>query len=327
MLAKMLSLSGATALCSRMRSNKLIVLNYHRIYGPRHVTEFDDDVFEHSVTTFRNQLLWLRERFEMIDENRLIQLAAGGDYQLDSNAVLVTFDDGYVDNYQLAYPILKELGVPAIFFVPYNMIEKRELGWWDLISWSIGKSKVDTAEFKGMSLDLRTPQSRVELAKSLHTYVKLNDYSQTKGIVQDLAQTLRVELPSQEAQSKELMTWEQLREVSDHGVAIGSHSMSHRILAQISDEDQAWEMAQSKRLIEEKLGKPVNSIAYPVGKKTSFNDISKQLAKQAGYKAGFSFYPGVYNGEIDDSFDIRRITLASEPALYKNEVVFPGVFF
>ena len=326
MLATLLNLCGITALYSRVRNNKLIILNYHRIAGANHATDFDNDVFGHSAATFRNQLLWLRDHFEMIDEARLIELATGGPFQLDRNSALITFDDGYADNYQLAYPILKELGVPAIFFVPYNMIENRELGWWDLISWAIHKTGVKSATYGGSVLDLSTDAQKAATAKSLHAYVKATDYSQTKDVVNDLAQVLEVELPGADVQSRELMTWEQLREVSRNGVAVGSHSMSHRLLSRISDEDQAWEMSQSKILIEQKLGLPVNSIAYPVGKQNAYNEASRRLAKEAGYKVGFSFTTGYYRGVVDDAFDIKRIALGTNPALYTSEVVFPGIF-
>jgi peptidoglycan/xylan/chitin deacetylase (PgdA/CDA1 family) len=123
------------------------------------------------------------------------------------------------------------------------------------------------------------------------------------------------------------MSWDQLKEVAANGISIGSHSISHRLLSQISDEEQSWEIKESKILIEERLGLPVDTIAYPVGQRTSFNGVTKRLALEAGYKVAFSFYPGSYSGAIDDLYDVRRIALSPDSGLYKNELVFPNLFF
>ncbi|MCG8667895.1 MAG: polysaccharide deacetylase family protein [Pseudomonadales bacterium] len=327
MLARLLNMFGVNFAVAKMKRNFLIVLNYHRIADHDHSTEFDNDVFEHSVDVFREQMVWLKQNFEILDEIHLVELAHSDNFELKRNAALVTFDDGYADNYTLAYPILKELGMSAIFYVPYSLIEDREVGWWDKISWLVYKTTKEKGNIRDIDLDFTSPHNRATSAKALHKYLKLNPYTDTKSIISELSEMLDVELPSVERQSKELMTWEQLKEVSDNGISVGSHSMSHRLLSQITEEEQSWEIKESKTLIESRLGKKVNTIAYPVGAVTSFNDTTKRLVKEAGYDVGFSFYPGSYKGKILDKFDIQRISTSSEFDLFKNEVVFPKIFF
>ena len=108
---------------------------YHRIKGERFFeSSFDDGVYVHNVMQFTEHMLWLKRKTTNLTEHELIDLVAGrvrprGPYSV------ITFDDGYVDNYILAYPILKRLDIPAIFFIPTQCIEERRLGWWDIISY------------------------------------------------------------------------------------------------------------------------------------------------------------------------------------------------
>jgi peptidoglycan/xylan/chitin deacetylase (PgdA/CDA1 family) len=326
-LGKIINNIGLNFVVRKLRNNNLIVINYHRISGANHHTDFDDDVFEHTAEVFRKQILWLKKNFDLIDQATLIELVSTGSFNFKGNAVLITFDDGYIDNYTLAYPILKEFGVPAIFFVPYSSIEDRKVGWWDSISWMVGKTALKRADYSNVKLDFTSAMSRSVSAKRLHSHLKVTPDSETKTLVAEMSKVLDVELPSLDRQSEELMSWGQLKEVAANGIAVGSHSISHRLLSQISDEAQSCEIKDSKRLIEEKLGLPVDTIAYPVGQKTSFNSVTKRLAQEAGYKVAFSFYPGSYSGSIDDLYDVRRIALSSETDVYMNELVFPSLFF
>lgn len=327
MLAKALCATGINYGVSKLRRNQLIVLNYHRIAGADHSTEFDNDVYEHTVEVFRRQVQWLSNHFEMLDESRFIEVATSGGFELKHNAALITFDDGYADNYELAYPVLKSLGVPAIFYVPCNLIESREVGWWDKISWVVGKTTQQSGEIRGIALDFRSPAARSHTAKQLHSYLKLNPYTDTHNLVEELSEMLGVPLPGKDIQAEQLMSWDQLRDAAANGIAIGSHSMSHRLLSQISVEEQVWELTESRRVIESRIGRKVRTVAYPVGQRTSFNEDTKRIAREAGYELGFSFYPGCYWGKVDDLFDVRRVALSPEDALFKNEVIFPKLFY
>ncbi len=104
--------------------------------------------------------------------------------------------------------------------------------------------------------------------------------------------------------------WSQLCEMSDSGlITIGSHTASHPWIPSVSvDEEKLWyELARSKEILEEGLGKPVDFLCYPSG---AFNDLAKETAKRAGYKGAFTTNPAKKSG-INDIYAIRRIKMSS----------------
>ena len=102
----------------------LTIFNYHRIRPdePDHTTPFDAGVYGPTASQFYEQMKWIRKYRKILSEADLISCLATGRTNL-KHRVAVSFDDGYRDNDTLAYPILKELGIPAFFFIPTAIIK------------------------------------------------------------------------------------------------------------------------------------------------------------------------------------------------------------
>jgi len=109
-------------------------------------------------------------------------------------------------------------------------------------------------------------------------------------------------------QSNELMTWDQIREVSKNGVDIGSHTHSHRVLNTIPITEQKEEMIVSQSIIGNEIGKKINLLAYPVGNYNHFSPETMKAASECGYVAGFSFNTGINYEKNFSQFDIKRIS-------------------
>src|SRR5260370_1733890 len=110
---------------------KLIVFNYHRIAPDARTftTPFDEGVFGPPPSIFEQQVAWLKRNMRLLSERELIGIIDSGRHPSEPCA-LITFDDGYLDNYTLAYPILNRLGAPAVFFLPSHLIVSRTPGLW-----------------------------------------------------------------------------------------------------------------------------------------------------------------------------------------------------
>jgi hypothetical protein len=116
-----------------------------------------------------------------------------------------------------------------------------------------------------------------------------------------------------EALGRELfVSWDDVRQMRQAGMAIGSHTHTHRILGRLSEADQREELAMSKAHLESKLGEPIETIAYPIGSRQAFSDLTKRLARELGYRVGFSFYGGINRPGHADPFDVRRIAVELE---------------
>ena len=107
------------------------------------------------------------------------------------------------------------------------------------------------------------------------------------------------------------LTHEQLTEMSDNGVFIESHAMTHRYLTELEDKTIEWELAESKQVLEEILGKPVSYLAIPSG---TYNKTVRQLAKKVGYKAVFGMLKGSNNLQ-SDRYALRRVVIGRDFSL------------
>ena len=146
------------------RSASLLVVNYHRLHaradhGP---TRFDDGVFDTDVETFRRQMQWLKASTVVLDEDELLSLGQGGELPRGTLYSAVTFDDGYIDCFTLAKPVLDDLGIRGIFFIPFDMMETRRLGWWDVAAYLLKSTthramQVDGADLRPARLTSPAP--------------------------------------------------------------------------------------------------------------------------------------------------------------------------
>jgi len=296
-LAYALYKSQLTNVFNVLRGPRLIVFTYHRIREDKE-TEilFDDGVYGPTASQFEDQMRWLNEYTKIITEDEAVDIIKNHRYP-SKPCSLITFDDAYIDNYTLAFPILQRLNVPAIFFVATKLINDCQLGWWDIIAYLIKKSNKTTIAHGSEYFFL--DKSRQAAIRYFQRCVKTGQANNPENLLTWLSNACDVPLPSTELQCKELMSWAQIKEVSQNKVAIGSHTNSHRILSTLSVEEQEHELSISKSILESKLGHEIRSISYPVGNYMCFTKDTQIIAEKCGYLVGFSFEPGEnYNSHI-----------------------------
>jgi peptidoglycan/xylan/chitin deacetylase (PgdA/CDA1 family) len=144
--------------------------------------------------------------------------------------------------------------------------------------------------------------------RKLHDWMKLRPPTETTGLVDELSNACGVAPPPPSLRDQQLMTWDQIREASRGGVAIGSHTHTHRVLANLSEEEQRWELSQSKAALESKLGLPLRTLAYPVGGYQNFTAVTMRLARDCGYQGAFSFHTGINLPGDGNPYNLRRIS-------------------
>src|SRR5580658_6908786 len=138
LLARLCYKAGLTRVLEALPQRRtLIILNYHRI-GNAEETLFDSGVFSATAEQFDSHIAYLKRRFHMATLEEVFAIVGGG--ALRGPSVLITFDDGYLDNYTLAFPILRTHGVEAVFFLPTAFIGTGKLPWWDVIAYMIKRS-------------------------------------------------------------------------------------------------------------------------------------------------------------------------------------------
>jgi peptidoglycan/xylan/chitin deacetylase (PgdA/CDA1 family) len=224
------------------------------------------------------------------------------------NTVVITFDDGYRDNYLNAFPILKDLSIPATIFLATDSIGSQRVLWHDRVFSAFRETRVEVLDDFGNNSQ-RYPLSTVEeklLAQGefLNFLWSLNDQDRLFWIdflVEKLQVMDRKEVPGL------MLSWEEIRIMHENGISFGSHTMTHPILSKLPLDRAREEIQKSKRVIEERLRTPIRTFAYPKGSGDDFDDSTKRLLKEAGYACAVTTKFGA-NESGQDLFDLRRAT-------------------
>lgn len=290
LLAQMLASTGCGWLLRRMGPwsswNGLLVLNYHRIGTPGD-SPWDHDLWSCTQEEFDWQVRYLKSHFDIISPSDLDQVS------LDSRDrfVMITFDDGYRDNYEMGFKVLKSHGVPATFFLATGFLDQPHLSWWDETAWIVKSTKKQTLSLpkwlkQEITLDPVNPHPAIR--QLLKTYKSLNSDLATAYLT-DIRTELEVgETPHHMAHDM-WMTWDMAREMQVGGMNFGSHTVSHPIMSRIPLERQRWEVAESRRRIGQELGTEPVIFSYPVGGQTTCTDETITCLQELGVKWAFRF--------------------------------------
>ena len=238
--------------------NALITLAYHRIGVRGETSPLAESLFGPDAETFSGQIAWLSQNSSPISEADLLDCIERH-RPFPKRATLVTFDDGYRDNFTQAAPILKRYRVPAIYFIS-TAVRKREPFWWDELAWILRETKADRATLCGSALDL-SKDGRQRLLNSLTEYFKRTDASTRTLLIRELQRGLKIGSVPLELAESTLMTVEQVRALTDYGISVGCHTVSHPCLSRLAPEAQETELQQSKTELESWTGRPCVSVA------------------------------------------------------------------
>ena len=290
---------------SMPRQDVLIVLNYHRI-GNASESPYDPGVFSATAEEFDWQIAYVKRRFSLITLDEAIAMVTGG--LPFRTSVLITFDDGYLDNYSLAFPALRSRGAQGVFFLTTSFVGTNHVPWWDVIAYIIKNSRKSAIQLQypeRIEFDLRRHGVNEVIMRVLQLY-KRPDVRLQERFIQELETACESSAPSSNAE-RCFMNWQEAREMQQGGMAFGSHTHTHEILSKLPVDRQLEEARQSREALEMQLNRRVDVLAYPVGGRNCFTPDTIRALKSCGYRAAFSFYGGFNRpGEIQP-FNICRV--------------------
>ena len=214
------------------------------------------------------------------------------------NAVVITIDDGYKNVYDYAFPLLKKYQIPATFFVTTNFIDQTDWLWPDKVKWLLNNTntKETHIEFDGF---------RTELCFGALNHLCLNlENAKKLRFIEHLAKQLDVTLPVNTPSEFAACTWQELKEMQSNGIEVGSHTLSHPSLGQVSVDQAHLEIEQSLAVINSNLGDVARTFCYPNGQPTDYNASILKIVEAAGYKAGVTAFPDIL--ELKKAFAWRR---------------------
>ncbi|MGO9085995.1 MAG: polysaccharide deacetylase family protein [Candidatus Sulfotelmatobacter sp.] len=284
---------GMFALARSMSADMARILMYHNFSG---ATGTDSD--EVSATAARTQLAYLRRHFHVIHLSRLVeQLSSGA--PLQKHTAALTVDDGRRNFYELLFPLLREFQMPATFFVVSSFIRREDWVWTDKVLW--------LAEQPFRSEDLAP--NRID-----HFFQKLNCLRPEirNERMSAVAEAMRVSIPNEPPPKYAPCSWSELREMADSGlVEIGSHTVTHPILASLTDEECWSELITSRAQIEQGLGRKVESFCFPNGKPSDYRPSQLSQIREAGYTSAVLSRFGLA-GKESSVYELPRIGISGK---------------
>ena len=285
------------------------ILMYHRV-EPKKNSWF----FPYSITTsdFETQLKYLLKHYTILSLEELVENI----YKrkpISKKAVVLTFDDGYKDNYLYVYPILKKYGVPATIFLTTGPIDSGELFWWDKITYVLRHTIREVLTLDGIdSYPLKSNNERLRAASTLIKGLAKLPEPQKSLLIEKIVNMSGVNIPA--GLGKEInLTWDEVREMSHGGIAIGAHSVTHPLFSILSPEEVKKEIIQSKKDIEGKIDRAVTAFSYPGGK---YSSETTQFLKDSSFQCALTSVPGM-NTSISNPYELGRIIGGWTYAVFK----------
>jgi peptidoglycan/xylan/chitin deacetylase (PgdA/CDA1 family) len=328
-LAWSLEMIGVPRLLERISASQqpvLVVLTYHRIAVPgRWSNPYYDPVISASPEAFEAHMSLVARRFcsvtlEQLHDQYTLKAASS---RTGKPVVLVTFDDGYRDNFETALPILSKFDVPAAFFIPTRFLDRPVLPWWDHVAYVLKQTQVrrlalrrhlDDPDPVEICLDCDSDERgrTAAIMQVIHLFLE-GAIPEEGWFLAQLQEQAYVSLDAQALGRDLFMSWAQLRALNTAGMSIGSHGHTHMALERLDDEAQRFELSESKRILETGLGREVAAVAYPFGWQGTFTSRTQQLADEAGYRLGFSSLEGVnHPGSANfESLCVRRLNVGA----------------
>jgi len=244
---------------------------------------------------------------------------------LPPNPVLVTFDDGYRDNAEVALPILQKHGVSAVFFVTTQYVTDRRLFWWDRASLLMKRTQREVLELTypvKRRIEVGTDErSRAKGLKNALAPVKAHFGLDVRRYLDELEAATGVAFGRAEETKladQHVMSWDQVRSLRDGGMAVQSHTRSHRILGTLDEAALADELGGAREELMAQLKSDVFAVAYPVGRGLACAPTARMAIRKAGYELGFSNGTGLNQVLRFDPLDVKRLSL---------EVDLPDAYF
>lgn len=286
---------------ARVAKSGTVVLTLHRVL-PDSEYEAADSQRGMAVRarTFKALLGYLRQQCQCV---LLEQAEPESSVQSqDRPRVALTFDDGWKDNFETAFPIARDLGLPFTVFLCPQMIPSNGKN-----GWSSKFVSLWWAARRAGKLALVRTLAGGGIGGSVDKLLERLEQTSTEDretFIAELESELKPYTGAAPATPAQLLNWQQVKQMSEEGVSFGSHTNTHPVLTEITLNDARKELAESKTVIEHEL-KSCPWFAYP---NSEVSESVRELVSQTGYRRAFTNSPGIWE-QNTDPFSIPRINL------------------
>jgi peptidoglycan/xylan/chitin deacetylase (PgdA/CDA1 family) len=283
--------------------NTLTIVMYHAVVrSPRNVYYWG--LVDES--SFRGQMEYLKSHFEilpLVDAVRRLR-----SHGLSRPTVAITFDDGYQNNYEVAFPILRAMSLPATIFLVTGLLDTDATLWTCRLHHALTETRKPSLVWNGSRFDLSKPDHRAESSVTIRTKLKDLQHPQLVTEIRSIIQKLDVDpdcaLPV--ASPFRMLTSRAVIDMANSGlVEFGAHTHTHTLLSRLSPDEQREEIERSVSAVQELTGRPCELFAYPNGKAKDFDKETMTILQQNDVRIAVTTMTGP-NNEQTPLLELRR---------------------
>lgn len=300
---------------TRFFSNKIgpgtIILCFHRVVE-KEVDFYSSPGSQVLLEKFKEQIKQFTRIFHFIRLSELVENLKND--RMPANQMVLTFDDGFRDSYTHVFPLLKEQGLPAVFFISPKMLGSRNLLWqnepWYLLNAHQHQKRF---QWKGREWDLSSRQGKAEAHYFMKKTLFQSDSDEREGLLEDIRKRFHSPDPPESSNAALMLSKEDIaRMTATRLIEFGAHSMNHPLLSQCSREELDDEIRQSKSELEFATKQDILFFAYPFGE---YSPESIASLKKNHYVAAVTTKEGIVRRE-DNVFTLNRINVVRDDTAY-----------
>ncbi|UCC80215.1 MAG: polysaccharide deacetylase family protein [Candidatus Zixiibacteriota bacterium] len=288
-----------------------------------------DDWTQIHPDEFKKQMLYIKENYDVISISDMLDIFKNKKTRL--HLAVVTFDDGYRSVYETAFPILRELGIPATVYITSNFIgnDRKDVRfiWPDYVRVLLVSSRlstIDLSHFKLGNLDISDPLRQRISVNRIIEHLKLIGSSEKNNIISYLEEKSPGMIDHDLFPAYHPMTWEEVKRLSTSDlISIGAHTRNHPILSRIKIDELEGEISGSKQDIENRIETDVHDFAYPNGRMIDINDEAIEIAKR-GFRSAVTTFDG-HNRPDRNPYLLGRVGVGRNLAVDNFKLVLAGI--
>lgn len=288
----------------------LRILCYHRVADPARTPGLDPSLVSATPKTFRSQMRHLSRHYRVVTLDEVLAAFRGG-RALPHRAVLLTFDDAYRDFADEAWPVLRDLDLPATLFVPTAYPGRPDRAfWWDRLH-----RIMEGRNGPGPGEDSRQDGPRRPAPRKFRARLKGLSHQEAVAMV-DRLEASGPPPPSSSSEPPVVLDWDELRELGREGVSLGAHTRWHSALTRATEETIRAELRGSLEDLRSRVEDVPIIVSYPYG---LHDDRIIRIAREEGFDLGFTCLGGLNRVGRTDPLRLRRTTvnLRTTPLLFR----------
>lgn len=264
------------------------------------------------AATFRRHIRYLKKKkYNIISVDDLGDIIAAGK-EIPIYTVAITFDDGYRNVFDNAYPILQEYGISWSMFLTSGLMFDDGWLWLDKLEYMVATTKTEKVDILGQGYSLKSDRLKSKFFNFITNRLKNVDEESMSRIMEELILKLEVNVPQHPPGEYRLMNYEQVRQMArDKSVSFGAHTSRHTILILEKAEKAKRIILESKKQISEQLGQEIRLFSYPNG---SYNSQIKEMVREAGFKCALTTNYGMNDAQADP-FELKRVSIGAGDSL------------